>query len=278
MSTLLSSLEFSSIEVEYDSSEQSNKTIDNSNNEKQNPITTSKNTWILLPMISSDLTSSNLGDKLSTALHQTRSILLSQTNPFHIGNVVFLGMDSPIIPLPEIMYSLSSSEYKNAHLCPAQDGGYGMISIPSSIPSHLAFRGVRWSNPLTAISQLKALTDSNSEIIIRIGQMMNDVDEPDDVWDLAEILVRERNNLHKAKDCMEHENATTETSTNKNDCEELDALSQLSQVTISSNTFNVGKDKPLSCKHTWQSLLDQGLIQENNSKDNDEKFLVCKDT
>jgi glycosyltransferase A (GT-A) superfamily protein (DUF2064 family) len=59
------------------------------------------NTWILMPMKSSsvsDLTSSSLGDKLEDALVRTRELLDTQKDSDNKG-VLFLGMDSPELPL-----------------------------------------------------------------------------------------------------------------------------------------------------------------------------------
>ena len=116
--------------------------------------------WILLPMKSSakneddfksDLTSSSLGDKLADALERTRSLI--QNSRINTDDaILFLGMDSPEIPMEEVVHGLQISssdatlllqrnedmpgyQVKNncqeyvsgvthgkAHLCPAIDG------------------------------------------------------------------------------------------------------------------------------------------------------------
>jgi hypothetical protein len=73
-----------------------------------------------------------------------------------------------------------------AHLCPANDGGYGLLSVPRHAPSMGIFSGVRWSRPLAAMSQLKALTDRGVDV--SVGSLMFDVDEPEDVRDLVARL------------------------------------------------------------------------------------------
>ncbi len=114
--------------------------------------------WILLPMKSSvsneyksDLTSSCLGDKLADALERTRD-LICRTKSSTVQNtnesVLFLGMDSPELPMEEVVYGLKISSGEKtivdtmrtidkkqncivnsfaasngrAHLCPAVDG------------------------------------------------------------------------------------------------------------------------------------------------------------
>ena len=125
------------------------------------------------------LKSSHLGSLLQHALERARQ---RQGGP-----VIFLGMDSPQVPVDEIAYALTHPD--QARLCPAADGGYGLLSVPAKCPANV-FDGVRWSDPLTAVSQIKALTDL--KITVNLGRLMHDVDEPTDVMDLAERLLRQR--------------------------------------------------------------------------------------
>ena len=138
--------------------------------------------WVLMPMMSSDLTSSSLGDKLMDSLQRVRE-LTDDGSP-----VLFLGMDSPELPIDEIIRGLeiaSNKDRPRAHLCPANDGGYGLLVLPSCAPTSV-FSGIRWSCALTAISQLKALSDAG--IDVSIGRLMHDIDEPEDVRSLAKRL------------------------------------------------------------------------------------------
>ena len=147
--------------------------------------------WNLEPLLSSSssLTSSDLGDMLQNALERTRQSYCSCYNedddpskkqPPSPSSVIFLGMDSPRLPLADIQYALQNPS--TAVLCPADDGGYGMLSIPSSIASQNAFSNVLWSHPLTAVSQLKALTDAADGMTsIQIGSLMQDIDTPGDL-------------------------------------------------------------------------------------------------
>ena len=143
------------------------------------------NTWVLMPMNSTakDMTSSNLGDKLKSALYRARQLLINcrrePNDTKEDGGVVFIGMDAPDIPLDEILHGIlySSPPHNQAFLCPTYDGGYGMIAVPANAPLQI-FDGVRWSDPLTTTSQIKSLSDWNIPLIM--GKMMYDVDEPED--------------------------------------------------------------------------------------------------
>jgi glycosyltransferase A (GT-A) superfamily protein (DUF2064 family) len=219
--------------------------------------------WHLLPMISfneqqprleantTDLTTSSLGAKLIDALQRTRA-LLSENKAIYQNNesVLFLGMDSPDIPIEEVIYGLQiSSKQKmqhnnefeaqmqtrgKAHLCPANDGGYGLLSLPIHAPSHI-FSGIRWSNRLTAVSQLKALTDAG--IDVSLGQLMFDIDEAEDVYQLAERLVEGHS---------------------------LDTLKKEDVLTKFASGIRVPDDKinaRRGCPHTLQAMIDLGVIK-----------------
>lgn len=161
--------------------------------------------WQLMPMLTknnSDLTSSDLGAKLTDALLRVRQIQQSisenTTHNDRTGPVVFLGMDSPETPLDELEAVFLPSHQHEAVLCPAADGGYGMLSVPSTIDASTVFAGIRWSQPLTAVSQLKALSDAatagSTRLTTRLGRLMYDVDEPEDVRSLWTRLQRKQSN------------------------------------------------------------------------------------
>lgn len=160
-------------------------------NANQGPLSTvahtrSKDKWLLMPMESKvDLQSSDLGDLLEHALDRAREQLQDRNGGQEGGSVVFLGMDSPVLPLDDI-HSAFYNNTTSALLCPADDGGYGMLSVPSNAKAAKTFGGVCWSQTLTAVSQLKALTDQG--ISVRIGTLMHDIDEPEDVQQLCNRL------------------------------------------------------------------------------------------
>mmetsp|Transcript_5421 Transcript_5421/g.6248 ORF Transcript_5421/g.6248 Transcript_5421/m.6248 type:complete len:505 (+) Transcript_5421:77-1591(+) len=203
----------------------------------------SNNTWHLLPMlmpsalassspssshnddIDDDLKSHDLGAKLEDALIQVRMLSQqeqqrSQSRNNNDNGVVFLGMDAPILPLNDIVEGLrkASSSLKAdqdqqlnitaATLCPSYDGGYVMVCIPpNAIPSKtfLSTQHMYWSHSLTAISQMKCLTDQNIKVCV--GQIMYDIDEPSDVHQLCHYLQKNIEN--------ETAETTSSTATNK---------------------------------------------------------------
>jgi len=114
-----------------------------------------------------------------------------------------------------------------ALLCPADDGGYGMLSVPWMADSSQTFGcGIGWSQSLTAISQVKALTDQG--IPVRIGTLMHDIDEPEDVQRLCERLKRQPNEPNdKEEDREEDDDAHP----NKNDDDDDDGTRATSNGT-----------------------------------------------
>lgn len=186
--------------------------------------------------------SSQLTPILTNALNRIRSIVSSYNNP-DPGPVVFLGMDSPQLPLEEMASALNvstsaSSEdgpaVEKALLCPCPDGGYGMLSVPANAPADKIFDGVQWSHPLTALSQLKALSDAG--VAIRMGRLMYDMDEPDDVHDLCRRL---------------QESPSEQTTTNAVDPDD--------NCLLRSST-GVGQARTSDCPRTRQALMDLGLL------------------
>ena len=148
--------------------------------------------WSLLPMLQGDLIASDLGSKLEDALRQARQCMSTTSNGGGCGGgVVFLGMDAPELSLDDIVTGLldattTTSISASAMLCPASDGGYGMLCVPPAADPSRTFQNMYWSHSLTAVSQMKALTDQN--IMVKIGKIMHDIDEPADVEALRRRL------------------------------------------------------------------------------------------
>lgn len=138
--------------------------------------------WHLIPMLSGDMRSSDLGAQLTHALQQARRRFGGDEGDGG-GSVVFVGMDSPELPLDEVAMALRRSGV--ATLCPAEDGGYGMLCVPAQAPDTL-FQNMRWSDPLTAVCQIKALTDLG--VTVKLGRLTRDIDEPQDVTDLIQRI------------------------------------------------------------------------------------------
>ena len=194
----------------------------------------------------SELLSSDLGSKLADALQRVRNICVRQSP------VVFLGMDSPELFIDEITEAIRiiSKETKKAYINPAQDGGYGMLCVPSEAPVEI-FSRVRWSSPLTAVSQMKALSDNGIDTIV--GSLMSDIDESDDVLELAKRL------------CLRSSNETNEY-LRSNDLDRLYHPSALVTSALldgpNSDKTNATGQNCISCPQTLKVLLKLGIVEE----------------
>jgi glycosyltransferase A (GT-A) superfamily protein (DUF2064 family) len=196
--------------------------------------TTPRNGWMLLPMLSRDLQTSNLGTQLHDALDRARNIEVPD------GSVVILGMDAPELPLEDMVRGLQSTN-NSAILCPAEDGGYGMLCVPPHADSSKTFRGVQWSHSLTEVSQLKALTDQN--VVVKLGRLMYDIDEQDDVVKISQRLSQKRSS----------DDAAT-----KSELQEL-VLLRLASNCPTEKHDGVSSSHP-ECRYTKQALAELGGI------------------
>mmetsp|Transcript_10623 Transcript_10623/g.21923 ORF Transcript_10623/g.21923 Transcript_10623/m.21923 type:complete len:449 (-) Transcript_10623:132-1478(-) len=213
--------------------------------------------------------------------------------------VLFLGMDSPELPLGEIVRGLQLSrggkylvrEHKypmpqpqtqqptpqsqprqrhahtgKAHLCPANDGGYALLSLPPSAPPSRIFSNVRWSHPLTAVSQLKALTDAGVDV--SIGRLMHDVDEAEDVRDLAGRLSVFRRRGGRGSGKVDGGDVVGRDGNGGN--------GEGVEVEDGLTTFSSGVDETLfpnasswggMCPYTWKALVELGVVVSTPSDD-----------
>jgi glycosyltransferase A (GT-A) superfamily protein (DUF2064 family) len=230
--------------------------------------------WTLRPMMAADnLLASHLGSQLTQALIETRRYQCQSSDPSEQQQqqqqqqqespVVFLGMDSPELPLDEIVAALWSTEENgmnnntqhHAHLCPAADGGYGMLSVPAHAPAEAVFRGVKWSHPLTAVSQIKALTDIEG-VCVRLGRCMHDIDETSDVKALCERL-RVRPGEQEG---IAVEAAPTDTLATPNDANAGDIADCLQVQSASAAAVTGGRPQTGSCQFTRKALIELGQL------------------
>lgn len=217
--------------------------------------------WHLLPLPKSDPTYPNLSIPLTASAQ-----LLQQHYP-DAASLVFVGMDAPELPLNEVRAALCLPSGW-AHLCPASDGGYGLLGVSTTTrrsnnnnhdhdweTSHAKggggtcgdwFDGVLWSHPLTALSQLKALQESGFDTI-RLGQLVHDVDDESDVTALCQRLQQQQHQQQKAPlaeyGCLDRMSA------------EAAAL-----ATADNGTTGEAKDDFPPCTYTRRALTDLGLL------------------
>ena len=200
--------------------------------------------WYLTPITENtsifSLIQSDLGQVLVNGLIRVRVILNDMMSSFEessIGSVLFLGMDSPELRLGEIEYALNlcSEDNRRAYMCPAEDGGYGLLCLPNDAPATIFDCGIRWSSSLTAISQAKALSDH--KIDVTFGTMMRDIDVPEDVYKLVTRLCGTKNeNIH-----------------------ERDVLTEFHPP--STTDVTVLLMSPCHCPFTYSVLVELGLIK-----------------
>lgn len=208
----------------------------------------------------SDLQSSHLGSKLANAL--TRILKFHPDQP-----VAFVGMDSPELPIDEIHHAVKfvSQAPQKAYMNPAQDGGYGMLCIPPCATNRI-FEGVRWSSSLTAVSQMKALSDNGIDTVL--GSLMNDIDEVDDLINLAKRLIM----LHSKSDHLSQTGRSEECNE-----DELTKDSKLDRLTHCSGVLHnrMGSDKHFTyydtfrkvcpCPITFLTLLTLEVVKQTSS-------------
>jgi Uncharacterized protein conserved in bacteria (DUF2064) len=190
--------------------------------------------------------SSQLSTILSHAVDVGRQ---QQHHPSNVATtVILLGMDAPELPLAEIVaacrFDPSRRLYHSAALmCPAADGGYGLLVVPPLAPAQSIFDGVLWSHELTALSQLKALSDQGVATVI--GPLMHDIDTAHDLDQLVQRL---------------ESRTVSESSLDDRGC--LSKPSALVQRR-STGSSDHGPMEPsfVSCHYTRKVLVDLGLLQ-----------------
>lgn len=218
--------------------------------------------WNICAMPSGSLQSSDLGNKLAGILEQTRTILHSRYGdaaPSDFApSVAFVGMDSPELPLSEISYALELASRREQHECkrkaylnPSHDGGYGMLCVPYHAKTAV-FEGVRWSDPLTAVSQIKAMTDCG--IDVELGSLMRDIDEAEDLIEFANRLsVLRRGGSKGGSDKVETGVSAT--------ADKDDVLSRPPPLrgVAPCQTLQISS----YCKHSWMAMKELGIIDDD---------------
>lgn len=269
-----------------------------SKNSPSSSSSSSSPPWRLLPMLdSTDLQSSDLSAQLTHALKQARYLqqdewrnhatALDTTSSVPLlGPVMFVGMDTPEQPIDEIHSALRLGQAPapppflhpsppsnpnswqppptSALLCPAADGGYGLLSLPCTIAwgnEQALFYGVCWSHALTAVSQLKALTDavcdsgSGSTTLVRIGRLMYDIDDEADVRALCQRLQQSQS---LSGDCWSDKATATTTTTTTTNAPSEPPTTNVGPCLLSSSSGQASQTG--ICRHTRQALQELGLL------------------
>lgn len=142
--------------------------------------------WDIQPQVDSP----NLGDRLFKGFEHIKSLaddvwLAGQITPK--PTATFIGMDCFDLTCATVEDSMSlvSSTQNRAHMIPADDGGYTLLTIPLTCDSRTIFDNVPWSCSQTGYVQRKRLEE------VGLSCMMDeprfDVDEPNDLERLWEL-------------------------------------------------------------------------------------------
>mmetsp|Transcript_15627 Transcript_15627/g.14152 ORF Transcript_15627/g.14152 Transcript_15627/m.14152 type:complete len:242 (-) Transcript_15627:99-824(-) len=137
--------------------------------------------WIKLNI--NDLTISNdLGDILKSITKRLQSI--------YSESITFIGSDCPYIQANEWIHGMRiASNYDNAYICPASDGGYVLLTIPlkNKVTIMNIFNKIKWSSKDTCLDQIISLRENGYNI--QIGFTYSDIDEYDDIIELHKYYV-----------------------------------------------------------------------------------------
>ena len=120
----------------------------------------------------------DLGERLAAAAQRIRNT--------SSGPLVFIGTDSPDLPLEIIAMAFDHASNGKAYLKPAHDGGYVCLGLPSSA-LHTVFFDIDWSGPDTCRQQAARLRELGVPTVVANSKWW-DVDEPRDLLPLRERL------------------------------------------------------------------------------------------
>lgn len=136
-------------------------------------IQLSKGVWDTLVM-PADIRVSNLSSRLNAITYSIQAR--------NHTSIIFIGSDCPHLPPTEAATGHSIVLNGDAYICPASDGGYTLLALPTNLPMG-AFDEVLWSHSNTCISQILALRRLG--LVVRVGPTYYDIDNPED---LARLL------------------------------------------------------------------------------------------
>jgi hypothetical protein len=116
------------------------------------------------------------------------------------GSISFTSSDCPTLHYSEITCAQSvASEDSNFYICPAQDGGYCLLTVPAATRTEI-FDNIEWSNNDTCIQQILALRKVATESpqkrkqSVIVGKTHRDIDNIQDLKYLKELI---KNNKDK---------------------------------------------------------------------------------
>lgn len=138
--------------------------------------------WNIRPQISSP----DLGGRLRGALEYAQNLYKDQDGNVRTASVTFIGMDCFDLNPARIEQSVAIATPTKAHVLPARDGGYVLLSVPSNCQNTI-FDRIPWSSSQTCAAQIERLVESGLEC--ELGETLDDIDEPEDLdrlWQMRE--------------------------------------------------------------------------------------------
>jgi hypothetical protein len=92
------------------------------------------------------------------------------------GPLVLVGTDCPSLVRQDLQAAAAALDAADAALCPAEDGGYGLIAASRPLPA--LFEGVPWStDDVTRATLARA---AQAGLSVSVGRTIWDVDRPED--------------------------------------------------------------------------------------------------
>ncbi|KAK9236454.1 nucleotide-diphospho-sugar transferase [Lipomyces kononenkoae] len=131
-----------------------------------------QSSWEIQPQVPA----ADLGRRLRAALEHVQG--LTPNNEWSSGSVTFVGMDCFDLCSSRIQQSMSLVFPTQAHMLPARDGGYVLLTVPLG-SNGTVFDRIAWSCDRTASLQIIRLAEAGVSCLL--GEMLDDVDNPEDL-------------------------------------------------------------------------------------------------
>lgn len=122
--------------------------------------------------------SPDLGGRLRGALEYAQGLFRQPDEDLQHGSVTFIGMDCFDLEPAHIQQSAAIVTPMKAHILPAQDGGYVLLSVPTNCQDTV-FDRITWSSSQTCAMQIERVVETGLEC--EVGETQDDVDEPEDL-------------------------------------------------------------------------------------------------
>jgi hypothetical protein len=97
----------------------------------------------------------------------------------HHPHVLFLGVDSPDVPLGHLFKAAELAEAAPVSLSPTSDGGYWSLGLHATVDAADLLDGIPWSSGSEAVATLAAA--ERLQLPSATGLMWDDVDHPPDL-------------------------------------------------------------------------------------------------